>query len=405
MNTTAQYAQLQFPWLIRLRWVAIIGQVLTISGTYLVVGVDLPLGRLFLVSALTVCVNVVAIAVCRTGMTLSTGWNVSFLALDIGLLTALLALSGGVHNPFSVFYIVHVMLAALLLPGPFVWGLGAFAIGCFASLVNYYVPLPELSPQTHLYGIGVAFAMVAVVSAFFVWHVSAALRAQEALLARTERLASLASLVAGATHELATPLSTIAVIAKELERAMEAEGAPGDWVQDVQLLYTQVERCRTLLREMSAEAGQVPGEAWVEVPLETLFARVLAQIDVAERGRVAVEVFPESARVTIPPMAFERAVVNLVRNALEASTPTAVVRLRYACHAQRHCISVADRGKGIPRTLLEHLGEPFVTTKMPGHGLGLGVFTAKTLVERLSGGLHVESTEGQGTIVRMEWPL
>jgi hypothetical protein len=77
MNTTAQYAQLQFPWLIRVRWVAISGQVPTISGTYLVVGVDLPLGRLFLVSAMTVLVNVVAIAVCRTGMTLSTGWNVS----------------------------------------------------------------------------------------------------------------------------------------------------------------------------------------------------------------------------------------------------------------------------------------------------------------------------------------
>jgi two-component system sensor histidine kinase RegB len=66
---------------------------------------------------------------------------------------------------------------------------------------------------------------------------------------------------------------------------------------------------------------------------------------------------------------------------------------------------VADRGKGIPRTLLEHLGEPFVTTKMPGRGLGLGVFTAKTLVERLGGELHVESTEGHGTVVRMEWPL
>jgi two-component system sensor histidine kinase RegB len=104
-------------------------------------------------------------------------------------------------------------------------------------------------------------------------------------------------------------------------------------------------------------------------------------------------------------MAFERAVVNLVRNALEASAPAGVVLLRYECRAQRHCIRVADRGKGIPRTLLEHLGEPFVTTKMPGHGLGLGVFTAKTLVERLGGELHVESTEGHGTVVRMEWPL
>jgi two-component system sensor histidine kinase RegB len=338
-------------------------------------------------------------------MTLSTGWNVSFLALDIGLLTALLALSGGVHNPFSVFYIVHVMLAALLLPGPFVLGLGAFTIGCFASLEHYYVPLPELSYQTHLYGVGLAFAMVAVVSAFFVWHVSAALRAQAARLARTERLASLASLVAGATHELATPLSTIAVIAKELERAMESRAAPEDWVQDVQLLQGQVERCRTLLREMSAEAGQVPGEAWVEIPLDTLCARVLDQIDAAERGRVAVEVLPASAQVTIPPMAFERAVVNLVRNALEASAPAGVVLLRYESRAQRHCIRVADRGKGIPRTLLEHLGEPFVTTKMPGHGLGLGVFTAKTLVERLGGELRVESTEGHGTVVRMEWPL
>jgi two-component system sensor histidine kinase RegB len=252
---------------------------------------------------------------------------------------------------------------------------------------------------------GVAFAMVAVVSAFFVWHISAALRAQEVRLARTERLASLASLVAGATHELATPLSTIAVIAKELERAMESEGAPGAWVQDVQLLHTQVERCRTLLREMSAEAGQVPGEAWVEISLQTLFTRVLTQIEAAERRRIAVEVLPESARVAIPPMAFERAVVNLVRNALEASAPTGVVILRYECRAQRHCISVSDRGKGIPRTLLEHLGEPFVTTKMPGHGLGLGVFTAKTLVERLSGELYVESAEGQGTIMRMEWPL
>lgn len=399
-----QNAQPQFPWLIRLRWAAIIGQVLTMSGAYLIAGLDLSLGHLSIVAMLTGLVNLVAFGVYRVRATLSTGWTASFLALDIGLFTAWLALSGGVHNPFSVFYIVYVMFAVLLLPGPLMWGLGALAIGCFAVLLRYYVPLSGLSHEMHLYGMWVAFAIVAGVSAYFVRYISAALRAQEARLARTERLTSLVALVAGATHELATPLATIAVVAKELERAMVSQAAPADWVQDVQLLHTQVRRCRELLRHMSIKAGQVPGENWVEVPIGTLFARVLAQVSAADQARITVEGLSTQAVAMLPVRAFEHAVLNLLRNALEASTAAAPIVLRYECHRQQHRIVIADRGMGISRALLEQLGEPFVTTKASGHGLGLGVFTTKMLLEHLGGTLQVDSEEGKGTTVSMEWP-
>lgn len=189
----------------------------------------------------------------------------ALLTLDTLLLTALLGLSGGPGNPFTALYVVHVALAAVALPAVWTWWTVALSGACYAGLFWLHVPLqfgtggPSVALQTA--GWGVAVLLVAAVTATFIAPVSSALRARESQLsaaearaARSEWLASLAALAAGTAHELGTPLGTIAVAARELERVAETVGGASEdrVVDDARLIRTQVDRCRAILDRLSA---------------------------------------------------------------------------------------------------------------------------------------------------------
>lgn len=330
----------------------------------------------------------------------------ALMLLDAVLHTAVFALSGGPFNPFTVLYLVNVVLAALVLSRARQWVVLAAQLCGFASLflVEKVLPLDWELPnhqelmRLHLNGMWVAFVVASGFIVYFVQRVLAALATERRKGAQHEKLAALTTLAAGAAHELATPLGTIALASREMERALDALSVPASLKEDAVLVREQVERCRAILQSMSARSGELAGEGSTTFPVRAWVDEALTGVD---RARVAVPALPELS-VTGPRVALAQALRNLVKNALESSTGAVQIEVAHRDAAVH--VAVRDFGPGLDAAALERVGEPFFTTKPPGRGMGLGVFLARSLAQQLGGSVHFDSQRGEGTVATFSVP-
>ncbi len=419
LDAHAERGRLNFHWLIQLHWWAILGQMLVVLAAEAWTTIGLPVWTLGGLLGLEV-LGIVSLSAWAKRVQVSDASIAAVMFLDIVVLTVLLDLTGGASNPFSTLYLVNVALAAVLLPQRWSWGLTASSLLAFGSLfvheafagpghhVRWDIDHEQMM-TAHLRGMWVAFALAAVFIVFFVQRVSRALAARErelrqarAQAERREKLASLATLAAGAAHELSTPLSTIAIVAKELQRSLSSTGASPEVRSDLQLVRDQVARCRDILDRMAAHAGENVGEplapvtvrSWMEASLEGL----------SGRDRVDAETADAEAELVGPPRALSDALRGLLKNALQASPPGARVTLRVSALGGRIRATVLDRGRGMPPDVLARVGEPFFTTKGPGEGMGLGLFLTRALAEQLDGAFHIAPRAGGGTEAWLELP-
>lgn len=407
---------INFYWLLRLRWWAAAGQALVVIAVQVALPVELPLLWLFGLLGLSVASIVVSSFWAKRHPAPTPAWTGGIMAFDVVLLTAMLYLTGGPSNPFSFLYLVHIALAAVVLPVAWTWGLADFSLSCFGFLFWDHVPLRLVGHEghhfehLHLQGMWVAFGVAAVFIVYFVQRVTRALAAREAELAlireataRDQRLASLATMAAGAAHELATPLSTIAVVSKELERSLDGQGSAA-LREDVALIRQQVQRCRTILDRMAADAGASSGESLLPTTAEDLVKEALDGLP--DRGRVQVEITPavKAQVVTAPQRAVAQAVRGLLKNALEASPAGASVALTVRGEGPAWILEVKDQGPGMLPEVLSRVGEPFFTTKAPGAGMGLGLFLGRAVLERLGGRIELRSTPGHGSVATLVLP-
>ncbi len=399
------------PWLIRLRWFLVVGHTAVWCGVRWGLGSDIPWWPFATAIAVLIGSNLVlARAVTRRDPAHLMG---GVLLLDTALLTLQLAGLGGATNPFTVMYLVYITLSAVVLSARWTTAVATLAILGFAVL--FAVPAQMHihhtgSPLTnrHLQGMWAAFVVAAALTAFFVRRISTAIATQREEIAalresaaRNARHASLATLAAGAAHELNTPLSTIAVAAHEASR--HARAFPDASVaEDLDLILGQVERCQQILHQMAARVtatGSVEGVTTTE-----LAAHLRAQL--GERSaRLDVHAVGPAATLALPIAALEQSVGALIKNALDASAADGRVEVEIRHDAHALMIAVIDRGEGIPADVLARVGEPFFTTKPPGRGLGLGVFLARMFFESHGGALSFESTPGAGTRALARLPL
>ncbi|MBZ4398604.1 ATP-binding protein [Myxococcus sp. AS-1-15] len=419
-NEPASRARINLEWLLRLRWGLLLGQALVIALAAYGLELALPVAVLAGLLGLEAATNV-AVRAWLGRARVSEATIGKLMLWDTLVLTGLLALSGGTHNPFTTLYLVNVALGTVLLPARWMWGLLGFTLTAFGSL--FVLQDVELVPglsrpdhaalmRLHLNGMWVAFAVAAGFIVYFVQRVTRALEEREEELAqarvqhaRREKVASLATLAAGAAHELSTPLSTIAVVSKEVERALASAGTSEAVREDLRLIRQQVDRCRDVLVQMSADAGQTTGEAFHPMALGRLVEDSLAELAGVERVKVELPTELSGRWVQGPPRALARVVRGLVKNALQASPASKVVELRVVEGQGGARLEVRDGGAGMPADVLARAGEPFFTTKAPGEGMGLGLFLARTLAEQLGGSLELRSTPGQGTVASLALPL
>jgi two-component system sensor histidine kinase RegB len=407
-------------WLLTLRWGALAGQVATIAAVDRLMGIGLPFASLAVVLAIGAASNL-ALGSWRRRADIQDGALAAIMLLDVVLLTAVLYLTGGPFNPFNFLYLVNIALAAVILPPGWTWALVVVSVALFGGLFFSHVPLPidhamdhAHTISMHVQGMWVAFAVAAAFIVYFIQRVRGVLAQRDAELtearaasARHEKLASLATLAAGAAHELATPLSTIAVVAKELERELGASKPDAPTAADARLIREQVERCREILVQMAADAGESTGEALATVTIATLVDAAVANLAGGERVERPIAAVAAAAVARVPPRALARALRGVIKNALEASGDDGAVGLELARHGGAWRLVVRDRGTGMAPDVLARAGEPFFTTKNGegiGRGMGLGLFLARAVLERLGGGLELDSASGRGTTVTLVLP-
>lgn len=407
-------------WLVRLRWLAIFGQLGIVVLALFALRVSLPLPLVGGLIAVTALSNLLLMLWLRARDP-SARALFGVLVLDVLTLTGLLLSAGGPSNPFSVFYLVHVALAALLLAPRPAWLVAALTSLAFGSL--FVLPSHMIDPHAmhmhhgastmHLQGMWLAYSLAAGFVVHFVSRVASALQAREHELfelqrsaVRHEKLASLSTLAAGAAHELGTPLATIALVAKELEHGLGSGKDAATLAPDARLIRQEVERCREILQQMAARAGEGAGEMPSKVSVRGV-ERSLSEALGPSGGNVAFERVGELHELVAPERLLVQVLANLVRNAFDAQAEVGKVEaVRVVTHVEpeRAAFEIFDQGPGIPAHESARVGEPFFTTKPPGRGLGLGVFLARAFAEKVGGELTLEPRPGGGTVARLSMP-
>lgn len=410
--------------IVRLRWIAILGQLLTVSFVALVLEFPLPLGMCLAFIALSAWLNVFLALRFPARHRPSSRFVTAMLAYDLCQLTGLLYLTGGIENPFAMLIIVPVTVSAGSLPPRKTLMLGALTVASIWLLWATHLPLPWFPgmrldlPQLYQNGLLAAVGASLVFMALYASRLaresrqmSAALAATDLVLAREQKLHALDGLAAAAAHELGTPLSTIVLVAKELER-----DAPAAMKEDLELLRAQALRCREILAKLTrrpSEQDPLHGHLSVREILEEAAAPYRAHGTI-----ITIHANPKSpgAPGSEEPICLRRPGViyglgNLIENAVDFALERVEV---HATWTDRHVeIAILDDGPGFPPDLIDTLGEPYVTTRSAGgrmgdrdaHGMGLGFFIANTLLERSGASVQLANREPpkRGAIVRIIW--
>jgi len=386
--------------LVRLRWLAAIGQITAVLGVYFGLGFRLPIYACLGVIAVSAWLNVALRLRFHMTQRLEPDRAAWLLAFDIAELA--------------------VLLSATALPPRFTLMLGAFAIACATALMFAHYPLPWDSdnplqlPPIYIISVWLALLLAIGFIGVYAWQITEesrqltdALAATELVLAREQHLSQLDGLAAAAAHELGTPLSTIAVIAKELENALAADVTHGD---DVRLLREQATRCRDILGKLTELSSS--GEPFDRTPLSVLIEEVVAP---HRNFGVAIDVVSTPARDSEPAGARNPAILYGLGNLLENAVDFARGRVAVGTQWNEDIVEVTigDDGPGFALDIMDRIGEPYVTSlrhkpddaDKTSAGLGLGFFIAKTLLERSGASLSFENrTLPQcGAIVTVRW--
>lgn len=414
--------------IIRLRWIAVAGQLVTIGFTSLWLGFDVPLPYCLALVALSAWLNVFLLVRFPPRHRVSAPFAASLLTYDMLQLSALIYFTGGIGNPFVLLMVAPCIVSAATLPVSYTIAISAITIASAYGLTYQYWPLPwypgirfEL-PILYKVAILTAVGSGLVFVAFYVRRLahegremSAALAATELILAREQKLHALDGLAAAAAHELGTPLSTIYLVAKELEREL---GPSHPNAEDLALLRSQSDRCREILKKLTRRPdAQDPMHSAVSISeIVEDAASPYQELGKVLRINAAPAEGAEGEAATEPVGQRQPGVIyglgNIIENAVDFARFNVDVTARW--DAETVVVEIVDDGPGFPADLIDSIGDPYVTTRgassgkasKEASGLGLGFFIAKTLLERSGATLELENRQSpnRGARVRLTWP-
>lgn len=338
------------------------------------------------------------------------------LLVDIAILTALLYLSGGSTNPLTLLLLLPLIISAALLPGFYSWVIAVATVLCYTVLLYFYVPLPlseHLGHEEfglHVIGMWLGFVLSAGLIAGFVGRMGSTLRERDRLLAeskqralRDERIIALGALAAGAAHELGTPLGTIALLSEEIEQ--EHAHANEELAGRLHLLREQVRRCKHTLAMLSLSAGQSHAASGRRLPVDRYLQETVDHWRSLRPGvQLTVNIRGEGPPpVILAEQTLSQAVISIFNNAADASREGVEITALWAARHLR--LEVSDRGQGIAPAAISAAGKAVFSTKGPGEGLGLGLYLAYSVIDRLGGEILLFNREGGGACTQVTLPL
>jgi two-component system, sensor histidine kinase RegB len=405
--------------ILRLRWLAVLGQLAAIFIVVQGLEFDVPIVPCLTIVGLSALLNLVLQIAFNTMQRLEPAYAASLLALNIVELAGLLYFTGGLENPFSFLFLVPVLISATVLPVRLTIALGMLAVAGASVLVFFHLPLPWdtdeplVLPPIYLLGVWLSIVLAIGVTSLYAFQVteearklSDALAATELVLAREQHLTQLDGLAAAAAHELGTPLSTIFLISRELEKSVQDAPLAGD----LKTLREQTQRCRDILAKITQLSAT--GAPFDHMKLSTLIEETVAphrDFGIAIKVRIAVAGTPEPVGSRNPAILY--GVGNILENAVDFAHTTVEVNAWWNNDIVE--IIISDDGPGIPPDLLKRIGEPYLSRRRSPdaaqsehQGLGLGVFIARTLLERTGAKVSFSNRifPDHGAVVQIAWP-
>ena len=406
--------------ILRLRWLAALGQLAAIFIVAQGLEFDVPIMPCVAIVGLSALTNLALQIRFNPMQRLEPVYAAALLALNIIELAALLFFTGGLQNPFSFLFLGPVLISATALPIRLTIALGVLAVACASALVFFHLPLPWdmddplVLPPIYLFGVWLSILLAIGVTSLYAFQVteesrklSDALAATELVLTREQHLTQIDGLAAAAAHELGTPLSTIFLIARELEKAVPDNS---HLASDLKTLREQTQRCRDILAKITQLSSS--GAPFDRMPLSSLIEEVVAphrDFGVAIKVRLAVAATREPVVARNPAILY--GIGNILENAVDFARTMVEVNAWWNADSVEMVIS--DDGPGIAPDMLKRIGEPYLSRRRSADeaqiertGLGLGVFIARTLLERTGAKVSFSNRifPDHGAVVQIVWP-
>ena len=401
--------------LIQLRWIAVVGQVVTIAVVQFGFRIHLPLHDMSVVLLFLVLFNAASMLRWRVPREVTNSTLFVALLVDVTTLTAQLYLSGGVTNPFVFLYLLQVILGAVLLRTWAVWTIVVVTGACFAGLTQVYRPL-ALPPDDYgrlsgpyIGGMLLCFTLNAALLVIFITRISRNLRARDTRLAylreraaEEEHIVRMGLLASGAAHELGTPLSTLSVILGDW-RHMPGFSADPERLQEIDEMQAQLTRCKSIVSGILLSAGEARGDSPVETTVRTFLddlvtewraTRPVVELSYENRFGADLSIISDSA--------LKQMICNVLDNALEASPRWVGFEVTHEDDVLK--MVVTDAGPGFAPEMLATFGKPYQSTKgRPGAGLGL--FLVANVARTLGGSVAARNRDEGGAMVTLTLPL
>ncbi|HVJ52859.1 MAG TPA: ActS/PrrB/RegB family redox-sensitive histidine kinase [Aliidongia sp.] len=410
---TAERGRINLRTLIMIRWIAVIGQAITLLIVHLALGFTLPLEIALGVVAASALINI-ANSLQKSGSVRLGDRDVTlYLAYDVIQLGALIYLTGGLQNPFVLLLLAPVTVGATILSRASTIMLSMVTVAVITGLAIWHLPLPwdedllQL-PALYIMAVWLAMTLATIFISAYIWSVteegrrmSDALAATQLALAREQRVSAVGALAAAAAHELGSPLATIAVIAKELARELP-ESDP--FAEDAQLLLSQTARCRTILAELSRQPEADGGAPYARLPISVL---VEAAGERHRNGPIDVVYRTVGAPAEQPAVARSPEILHGLGNFIQNAGQFAKRRVEVTTSwdGRKVSVDVKDDGPGFAAQILARLGEPYLSGRgETAEHMGLGIFIAETLLRRTGATVEFDNAPGSGAHVRVSWP-
>ncbi|MFQ5470661.1 MAG: ATP-binding protein [Gammaproteobacteria bacterium] len=399
-----------------LRNIVIAGWLAVILISELFLGQSLQLLPIFISMSLWVAINIVTHLRIHSNRDVGSKEFYYQVLVDVVMLTMLLYFTGGSTNPFTLLFLLPLTVAAAVLPVSYTWSIAVITVVSYTALLKFYIPFPffdNVHPShfgLHVVGMWCGFVLSAVLIASFVVKMGHSLRERDRFLAeakekslRDEKLVALGTLAAGTAHELGTPLASIAVLAKEAE--LDCGQQMPDVGEKLQLLQSQVLRCKTALSNLSASAGQSQAGSGYSVKLNDYLTEIIEHWQ-SIRPNVNMQQSingDQSSPVIVAEQTLTQAIISVLNNAADASAD--IVEFNADWDKENLYIEICDRGNGFSLEASRMVGKAIYSTKTQHAGLGLGLYLAFAVVSRFNGEVEIFNRDGGGACTRVTLPL
>ncbi len=392
--------------LIKIRWIAIFGQLIAILFASFVINIEIPFFEALFVIFLSVIINFYSYLEERKNKTISNIKAFSYLLFDTLQLGILLFLTGGIINPFSILILAPVITSASYLPALLTIILSSISIIIIMILNFYFIPLSLtyefILPRIYTFGLVASLIITVIFIAIYAYlfasssrKISNALSVSKLQILNQKKITEVGSLSAAAAHEMGTPLNTIFLILNDLLKDKKLQ-ADKSILKDIVLLKSQADRCKEILQKLSKNPLKLKDKFLEKVKITDLIKINFDKFNKNKKLKI-VENFQKNEPEIIFKDEIMYALGNIIQNAILYANNIVLVELTY--QMKNVIIKISDDGKGYPKDIIDKLGEPYISKN--NEGMGLGIFIAKNLIENMGGKIQFYNSKDNRAFVEI----